>query len=105
MSDKEIKIPEGVSMPEIKATSEQQFVNMMRSGNLPPEAKGKNEFTFHRETGKRMMTMRELYQNRKHLFLVWAKDYDTAIELFKKRTKWYKRKGRDVPCPLPEKEE
>lgn len=91
-----------VSMPTMTTTPEMQFANSLRQGDIPEEYKGLNQYVFHRDTGESIITFREIYENRQYLFEVWAKTEEKARELFMKRTKWYKRKGRNTPCPLPE---
>lgn len=81
--------------------AEAEFIQSMKQGELPPEARGSNQYIFHRETGRKLVSFKEIYQNRKFAFEVWAKTEEYALELFMKRTKWKKYKG-DTPCPIPE---
>lgn len=89
-------------LPAIQGDPAMKFAKEMREGELPPEAKGKILFVFHRETGQRLdQSLKLIMNNRKHAFQVWAKTYEYALELFIKRTKWKKRMG-DIDCPIKE---
>ena len=99
----EITEPSREDIPTITISPEQQFINAMQEDTLPPEAKGRNQYIFHRETGRQLVSFKEIYQDRKHAFEVWAKSEEYALELFKKRTQWKKRKG-DTPCPIPKED-
>lgn len=83
-------------MPLIETTPEQKFINSMQQGDIPEEHKGKNQYVFHRQTGALLVTFKDIYQNKKHVFEVWAKDVKTALDLFKKRIKWKKYKGDNL---------
>ena len=81
--------------------AEAEFIESMKQGELPPEARGRNQYIFNRQTGRKLISFKEIYQNRKDAFEVWAKTEEYALELFMKRTQWKKYKG-DTPCPIPE---
>lgn len=81
--------------------AEAEFIQSMKQGELPPEARGRNQYIFHRQTGRKLISFKEIYQNRKDAFEIWAKTEEYALELFMKRTQWKKYKG-DTPCPIPE---
>ncbi len=104
IEDLEITEPSREALPTINISPEQQFLNAMKEGELPPEAEGNILYVFHRDTGNRLISLKEIFQERKYAFQVWAKTEEKALELFMKRTKWYKRKGRNVPCPIVEED-
>ena len=100
VEDIEFVEPNRDIIPEAYVDPTRKFINAMSQGELPPEAKGKILFVFHRETGHRLISFKEIMQERKHAFQIWAKTEAYALELFMKRTKWKKYKG-DTPCPIP----
>lgn len=102
VEDLEIVEPSRDKLKAIEVSPERQFINSMRHGELPPESKGNVLFVFHRETGRKLVSLKEIFTNREHGFMIWAKTEEKALELFMKRTKWYKRKGRNVACPIIE---
>ena len=77
--------PSRDDLKTITITPEQQFINAMKEDNLPPESVGRNQYVFHRETGQMLVSFKEIYENRKHAFEVWAKTYEYGLELFMKR--------------------
>lgn len=94
---------EDTPIPQIQGDPALKFAKEMREGELPPEAKGRNQYIFHRETGRKLISFKEIYENRKNAFEVWAKTEEYALEQFMKRTQWKKRKG-NTPCPVPKED-